>query len=143
VRYLIPLLLLTLLSGCTRTVDIFYIYVSEGVYAHEDKVWDQGVIRDRFPTDKQALQFVTDDHGIQLVRGELAYYRGTLYSLSNYRELLLANGYVTENLTRTSNLLDTTLRGPDSRVRLIYQRGANIRILFEKPECLAHILLEE
>ena len=93
-------------------------------------------------TDTQALQYVTDASGISLSSGELAYYTGTLYSLSNYRELLLENGYRIESEVRTSDVLDTTLSSGSDRVRLIYQPSGSIRILFENLGGAAHILLE-
>lgn len=131
-----------MLCGCSRTVEQPYTYISEGVYACGDVVCEDGVIRDRTPTDIQAMQYITNDEGINLAPGELAYYTGTLYSLSNYRTLLIENGYVVEKEVRTADLLDTTLSKEGDRVRLIYQPSGSIRILFENLEGAAHILLE-
>lgn len=141
-KRLLPLMLVMLLSGCTRTIEIPYTFVSEGVYAYEDSVWDHGTVREKLPDERQALQFVTDDKGILLEKGELVYYEGTIYSLSNYREVLLKSGYVEENCTRTYDVLDTVLTRDADRVRLIYQRSGIIRILFENRQGVAHILLE-
>lgn len=136
----IPLLLL--LCGCTQTIEHPYVYVEEGVYACEETVWEHGKSRSRTPTDTQALQYVTDDRGIELSHGELAHYTGTLYSLSNYRELLLEHGYIVEKEVRTASVLDTTLSCSGDRVRIIYQQSGSIRILFENEQGVAHILLE-
>ncbi len=136
------LLMLMLLCGCTQTVERPYVYVSAGVYAYGDMVDDCGVMRNRTPTDTQALQYITDDGGISLIPGELASYEGSLYSLSNYRELLLSNGYVIDREIRTADILDTTLSAGEDRVRLIYQPSGSIRILFKNLKGAAHILLE-
>ena len=136
------LTLLCMLCGYSRVVEQPYTYIAEGVYACGDTVWENGVARSRAATDTQALQYVTDDCGISLSPGELAYYTGTLYSLSNYRELLLENGYRIESEVRTSDVLDTTLSSGSDRVRLIYQPSGSIRILFENLGGAAHILLE-
>lgn len=136
------LILLCMLCGCSRVVEQPYTYIADGVYACGDTVWENGVARSRAATDTQALQYVTDDRGISLSTGELAYYTGTLYSLSNYRELLLENGYRIESEVRTSDVLDTTLSSGSDRVRLIYQPSGSIRILFENLGGAAHILLE-
>lgn len=141
-RMMLVGLLTLLLCGCTVRVDKPYEYIREGVYASGDVVSENGNLRSRTPTDNQALQFVPDGGGISLVPGELAYYTGSLYSLSNYRELLLKEGYITDSLTRTSEVLDTTLSRGGDRVRLIYQQSGSVRILFENKEGLAHILLE-
>lgn len=133
---------LCLLVGCTQTVAIPYVQIAEGVYACGDVVWDQGTLRSRTPTDIQSMQYVPDDSGISLTPGELADYIGTLYSLSNYRELLLQEGFSVEKETRTCDILDTTLFRDDERVRLIYQPSGRIRILFENRQGAAHILLE-
>lgn len=132
---------LCFLPSCTYTIERPYVYVSEGVYAYEDRVWENGVVRNKTPTDMQALQFIPDDSGIDLVPSELVDYEGSLYSLSNYRELLLSSGYTTIKETRTCDILDTTLAAGEDRVRLIYQPSGRIRILFENPEGGAHILL--
>lgn len=137
------LLSLLLLSGCAETISVPYSYVAEGVYMCGDTVWEDGVARDRTPTDKQALQYITDANGVNLYPCGLVTYTGTLYDLSNYRELLLENGYVITTEVRTSNMLDTVLLNGDGRVRLIYLASGSIRILFEKPESVAHILLKE
>ena len=135
------LTLLCMLCGCSRVVEQPYTYIADGVYACGDTVWENGVARSRAATDTQALQYVTDASGISLSSGELAYYTGTLYSLSNYRELLLENGYRIESEVRTSDVLDTTLSSGSDRVRLIYQPSGSIRILFENLGGAAHILL--
>lgn len=135
--------LLCALCGCSHVVEQPYIYISEGVYACGDTVWEDGTVRDRTPTDVQALQYITNDEGINLTPGELAYYEGTLYSLSNYRALLLERGYEVESEVRTSDVLDTTLSNGSDRVRLVYQPSGSIRILFENSKGAAHILLEE
>lgn len=129
VRKLLPLLCLLVLCGCTYQKDMPYVYITEGVYATSDRVWDNGVVRERQVTDKQALQYITDDNGVDLQKGELVFYHGTLYSLSNYRAYLLAEGYVVESETRTSDLLDTILSKDSQRVRLIYQKSGTIRII--------------
>lgn len=135
-------LLFCLLCGCSQVVEQPYIYISEGVYACGDTVWEDGAVRDRTPTDVQAMQYITNEEGIDLVPGELAYYTGTLYSLSNYRALLLESGYTVEKEVRTADVLDTLLSNGTDRVRLIYQPSGSIRILFENPKGAAHILLE-
>lgn len=142
VRLLSALSALLLLVGCKQEVAVPYVYVSEGVYACGNSVWDHGTIRTRTPTDVQAMQYVTDDSGIDLTPGTLADYAGTLYSLSNYRELLISNGYGVESETLTCDVLDSTLSLGGDRVRLIYQPSGRIRILFENYRGAAHILLE-
>lgn len=114
-----------------------------GAHAFGDVVLEDGVSRLRTVTDKQVLQFICDDTGAHLKPGELAYYTGTLYDLSNYRTLLLDEGFSTEVLYQTASVLDTTLVFDDERVRLIYTSSGTIRILFEKEEGVAHILLKE
>lgn len=136
------LISLCMLCGCSRVVEQPYTYIAEGVYACGDTVYENGVARSKTETDAQALQYVTDDRGISLSPGDLAYYTGTLYSLSNYRELLLESGYGIESEVRTSEVLDTTLSNGSDRVRLIYQPSGSIRILFENSGGVAHILLE-
>ena len=136
------LLLLILLCGCTRVVERPYMYITDGVYVYGDMVEDCGLMRNRTPTDTQALQYITDDSGISLTPGELASYDGSLYSLSNYRELLLSNGYVIDSEIRTADILDTTLSFGEDKVRLIYQPSGSIRILFKNSKGAAHILLE-
>ena len=131
-----------LTSGCARIEYRPYMYIDDGVFLYEGKVWDHGEVRARTPTDKQALQFICDHNGVDLVKGELAYYEGSLYSLSNYREYLINCGYVEEHTTRTRDLLDTTLSNGNDRVRLIYQQSGRIRILFENQPAPAHIILE-
>lgn len=138
---LLFLLLLTL-AGCAERNFIPYQYVSEGVYLCEGKVWDGTEWRDANETDVQALQYVTSEDPIELYPYDLVSYDGSLYSLSNYRKLLLDNGYEIEAEERTSAVLDTTLFKEDDRVRLIYQSSGSVRILFENQEGLAHILLE-
>lgn len=134
--------LFLMLCGCTKVITVPYTYVSEGVYACGDKVWENNVIRDKTSVDRQALQFIQDDRGVNLIPGELADYSGSLYSLSNYRALLLGEGFAVERETRTCDILDTTLSKDGDRVRLIYQSSGSIRILFENRQGAAHILLE-
>lgn len=137
------LLLGALLCGCAYTVEVPYVYIQEGVYACGDTVYDHGSTRKRTPTDLQALQYIPDGSAIELLPGELVSYSGTLYSLSNYRMILLQNGYVIESEQRTCDILDTTLVCGEDRVRLIYQPSGHIRILFKDIRGPAHILLEE
>lgn len=135
-------LMATLLCGCTKVHNVPYIRIADGVYAVGDEVWDHGVKRERMPNEQQALQFVTDDKGVDLVGGDLAFYTGTLYSLSNYRLALLDNGYTVSKEVRTHDLMDTTLKKDKDRIRLIYQRSGTIRILFEKSRGERHIVME-
>lgn len=127
---IIPILLSTLLlCGCTYEAAVPYVQLADNVYATEEVVWEEGNVRDRQVTDKQVLQYVTDDNGIDLQPGELAFYYGTLYSLSNYRAQLLSEGYTIESETQTPDVLDTVLSKEGERVRLIYQRSGTIRII--------------
>lgn len=138
----ICLFLVLLLCGCTQTITRPYTCLADGVYAYEGTVWENGATREKTPADIQAMQYIPDDSGIDLTPGELTDYTGTLYSLSNYRVLLLQEGYAIESEIRTRDVLDTTLGRCGDRVRLIYQPSGRIRILFENPGGAAHILLE-
>lgn len=131
-----------LLSGCSYVEETPYVCITEGVYAVGNTVKDHGEIRERLPSEQQALQFVTDDKGVDLTGGRLAFYSGTLYSLSNYRKALLDDGYRVDTITRTCDVLDTTLKKGNDRIRLIYQRSGTIRILFEKNRGERHIKMK-
>lgn len=141
-KVLLLSLLFTALCGCSQTVEQPYTFLGDNTYSCGDVVWENGVSRNKLPTDAQALQYVTDGTRIDLVPGDLAFYSGSLYSLSNYRKLLLEEGYIIESETRSPILLDTTLNFGGDRVRLIYQSSGSIRILFENQEGFAHILLK-
>lgn len=142
IKCLVLLSTLLVLTGCTERNFIPYQYISEGVYLCEGRVWDGTEWRDANVTDKPALQYVTSDDPIELYPCDLVSYDGSLYSISNYRKLLLDNGYRIESETRTSSTLDTTLYNEEDRVRIIYQSSGSIRILFENSRGLAHIILE-
>lgn len=140
---LIPLALLCLcLTSCTNTTYIPYQYVAEDVYLCGGMLYVNGTARDASITDKPALQYVTSEEGINLYPCDLITYDGDLYSLSNYRALLIEEGYTVIEETRTDSLLDTTLEKNEDKVRLIYQSTGSIRILFKNQQGPAHILLE-
>lgn len=141
---LVSLLVATalLLGGCSYVVETPYVCIKDGVYAVGNTVKDHGEIRERLPSEQQALQFITDDKGVDLMGGRLAFYTGTLYSLSNYRKALLDDGYKVDTITRTCDVLDTTLKRGDDRIRLIYQRSGTIRILFKKNKGERHIKMK-
>lgn len=134
-KLITALLLLTLLSGCAPTSDYTPYYLTTGgvkVYAEQEPPVG----------DAQVLEFCTGERE-PLYHTTLNFYSGSLYALSNYRQALLNNGFVTESLTQTGDLLDTVLSDSTERVRLIYQATGTIRIVFENQAGVAHILLEE
>lgn len=131
----VALLLALLLTGCASRVENRPYYLSDdGVKVYSSESAD--------PYKKQVLEFC---HGpdYALYHTRLNSYDGSLYALSNYREMLLENGYVEQSCTRTSSLIDCVLYNHQGRVRLIYQSTGAIRIVFENKDCAAHILLKE
>lgn len=127
--------LLFLLSGCMepRVEYVPYVVLDNGRLLHGNE--------ENYTGSKQVLEFCTG-FTEPLYTGELNFYHGTLYGLSNYRELLLNNGFEETTVTKTSDLLDSTLSNGSDRVRLIYQNTGTIRIVFENRSGAAHILLE-
>lgn len=133
--------LLILLTSCSvKENRIPYVQLDSGTLTPDGQVHIDDYQRELFVTDHQVLDFCTGP-AETLDKGELNFYYGSIYALSNYRGLLLNNGFTTETLEQTSTLLDTTLSNGSERVRLIYQVSGTIRILFENPEGQAHILL--
>lgn len=125
------LILLLLLTSC-RTV------VEETPYAQ----LENGLLyADGTTSTKQVLEFCTGPI-TPMYKGELNFYEGDLYSLSNYRELLLLNGFTEITCNKSSTLLDSLLSNGEESVRLIYQSTGAIRIIHEKTNGIAHILLE-
>ena len=141
-RKLILLVLSCLcLAGCKETTYVPYQYVAEGTYLCNGMLYEDGVPRNASVTDKAALQYVVSEDEIALYPYDITY-DGDLYSLSNYRSLLLQAGYTVVEEVRTDSLLDTTLTKGNDKVRLIYQPAGSIRILFKNQQGPAHILLE-
>ena len=126
------MLVIFLLCGCQQRVE----YVP---FAQQE----DGSLR--YPmqsyTSHQVLEYC-DGTADALSKGELNFYHGTLYALSNYRSYLLANGFTETHFENTASVLDSMLDNGEERVRLIYQSSGTIRIFLENPDGLAHILLE-
>ena len=139
------LLSLLLLTGCTTKVvkqNVPYVRLESGEIATATTVFTMHGARARTAKDSQPLYFCTDWGDSVLEQRNLIQYEGSLYSLSNYRQALLDNGWVEDSLVQTSDLLDSMLVRDNDRVRLIYQSTGMIRILFDNPQGAAHILLE-
>ena len=130
---LIPLLLPFLLLCSCQAPTEFVPYAQQ-----EDGSW-------RYPmqnyTSHQVLEYCEGTLDT-LSKGELNFYHGSLYALSNYRAYLMGNGFVETHYEATASVLDSMLDNGDERVRLIYQSSGTIRIIVENPDGLAHILLE-
>lgn len=129
-------LVLLLLQGCAvQTVHTPY-YLSETgekVYAGQESN----------PRDKQVLEYCTSAGAEPMYNTSLNFYTGNLASISNYRERLVGNDFRTQSIVQTSERIDEVLGNGFERVRLIYTSSGTIRIVFENPEGVAHILLEE
>lgn len=129
-------LLALFLTGCSphTTYQPYYLTESgERVYAGQESS----------PVEKQALEYCTDDDAEPLYNTSLNFYTGNLASISNYRERLLAKDFDTKSIVKTPERIDEVLSNGFERVRLIYTSSGTIRIVFENPEGVAHILLEE
>ncbi len=122
---------LLLLCGCSPSVEyVPYAQQADGTYRYPEADY----------TSHQVLQWCegTTD---ALTKGELYFYNGSLYALSNYRAYLMSNGFSEVESAKTDALLDSVLSNGDEKVRLIYQSSGTIRILLEKSDGVAHILL--
>lgn len=138
-------LLLLLLTACsTNTRYSCYVLVDNGERALAMEVYNcDNVARVRTDLDRQVLEFCPDYTDYTLIHQELSIYIGSLYALSNYRELLLDNGYAEVSRIQTSELLDVSLEKGEDGVRLIYTHNGVVRILFKNSEGDSHILLKE
>lgn len=129
-------LTLLLLQGCAaQTVRTPY-YLSEAgekVYAGQESN----------PREKQALEYCASVGAEPMYNTSLNFYTGNLASISNYRECLISNDFRTQSIVQTSERIDEVLSNGFERVRLIYTSSGTIRIVFENPKGVAHILLEE
>lgn len=146
VKYFRSLLLLSMIlcCGCTPShEEIPYVRLESGELATQNVVFTLQGTRERTAQDVQPLYFIADGEDYELEQSAVLQYTGTLYALSNYRELLLKRGYKEDAFIQTAAILDTTLYNEQERVRLIYQSTGTIRILFDNPEGDAHILLRE
>lgn len=130
----ITLALLLLLVGCSATVTRTpYLELSNGdkLYANTDTIPIQQEVLDYCPDNTTKLQHTY-----------LNFYEGGLQGISNYRQLLLDNGFVEQVNEHSAEVLDSMFYSDDGRVRIIYQVSGTSRIIFEKPESEAHILLK-
>ncbi len=126
------LLSLILLCGCTsREEFIPYAVQADGSRRYPGEEY----------TSHQVLNWC-DGTSDTLTKGELYFYTGSLYAVSNYRTHLLSNGFEEVSSSNSDTLLDSLLSNGDERVRLLYQSTGTIRILLEKSDGVAHILLE-
>lgn len=137
--------LLFLFTACsTNTRYSCYVMVDNGERALATEVYNSdNVARVRTDLDRQVLEFCPDHADYSLIHQELSIYIGSLYALSNYRELLLDNGYAEVSRIQTSELLDVSLEKGEDGVRLIYTHNGVVRILFKNSEGDSHILLKE